>query len=649
MKVILDAEFNGLEPTKLWCIVCKDIDTKKNYVFRYPFFDFISFCDEVEYFVGHNIIAFDSRHLNRLLDRTLIEWSDCIDTLVVSRLIHYAKEGGHSVENWGKGFGLTKKFINSWDDGSKIEEYIERCIYDVEIQYLIYKELERFIEDEDWHKALRVEHEMAQICMEMHDNGFSFDEKRAKELLSQIEKEMEELETEIKETVPPALIRDQPIQIKWNKDGTLSKRCFDSIGLLPSSCSAGDFWRFHYEPFNPASPKQRLELLNRSGWKPTEKTKSHLLCERELKRLHYKKNRVDECLHPKYDKLIKEQENRLEHFKVYGWKTNETNLDTLPPDAPRGASSLATWLTLEGRRGDLVEWLAAYNPNTGRIHGTFNGIGSWTHRMSHVRPNQGNIFSVFTPDQCKFLSPTGVEQVKLRYNGPLRACWKAAPRRWLVGTDAEGIQLRILAHLIDDKEFTRAIEEGSKHDGTDVHSFNRSILGEVCRSRDDAKTFIYAWLLGAGLAKVAEIFQCSQQQARVAMDLFLSRLPALGELKRDRIPADARRGFFDGIDGRKVICESSHLMLAGYLQNGEACVMKHANVLWKGWLEEEGIEYKQVDFVHDEWQTECMTEEDAHEVGRLQCKAIVETGEILGLNCKLAGEYKVGKNWLETH
>ena len=67
---------------------------------------------------------------------------------------------------------------------------------------------------------------------------------------------------------------------------------------------------------------------------------------------------------------------------------------------------------------------------------------------------------------------------------------------------------------------------------------------------------------------------------------------------------DASRGYFDGLDGRKVQCNSEHLMLAGYLQNGEAVVMKHANVLWQKELKGLGIKYNQVDFVHDEWQTE---------------------------------------------
>ena len=105
-----------------------------------------------------------------------------------------------------------------------------------------------------------------------------------------------------------------------------------------------------------------------------------------------------------------------------------------------------------------------------------------------------------------------------------------------------------------------------------------------------------------------------------------------------------------GLDGRKVACDSEHLMLAGYLQNGESVIMKHANVLWRKELRKTGIQFKQVDFVHDEWQTEVIgTKEEAEEVGRIQRWAIKQTGEDLGLFCPLAGSSDIGRSWAETH
>jgi DNA polymerase-1 len=337
-------------------------------------------------------------------------------------------------------------------------------------------------------------------------------------------------------------------------------------------------------------------------------------------------------------------DEKLENYKRYGWKTSEKNLETLPPSAPQAAKDLAKWLTLDGRKKSLVEWLGCVRDD-GRIHGKFWPIGAWSGRMSHTSPNQANIFSPFHGDPR-----TPVEEVKAKYDYTLRDLWTVEEGNWLVGTDAEGIQLRILAHYMKSPEYVKAIVEGSKEDETDIHNVNKRALGPICRSRDDAKTFIYAFLLGASIPKVAEILKCNNKQAGEAVTNFLRALPCLKKLKDHKIPVDASRGFFIGLDGRKVVCDSEHLMLAGYLQNGEAVIMKHANVLWRKELRKTGIQFKQVDFVHDEWQTEVIgTKEEAEEVGRIQRWAIEQTGKDLGLFCPLAGSSDIGKSWSQTH
>ncbi len=335
----------------------------------------------------------------------------------------------------------------------------------------------------------------------------------------------------------------------------------------------------------------------------------------------------------------------LEHFKRYGWKVNETNLNTLPDSAPEEARNLAKWLTLEGRRSSLEEWLGCVNREDGRIHGSFWHIGAWTHRMSHSNPNQANIASVFhgTPR-------TAVEEVKARYDGRLRECFTVPSDTWLVGCDAEGIQLRVLAHYMRSEDYVEAITNGVKEDETDIHNLNKRALGSVCRNRDVAKTFIYAWLLGAGLGKIAAILGCSTAEAKIAEQNFLSALPELRRVREKNIKHDAYQGYFIGLDGRKVNCTSEHLMLAGYLQNGESIIMKRATLLWYDWAKKAGINFKLVDLVHDEWQVEVKgSKEDAERLGELQCKALEQVGEDLGLFCPLAGSYVIGKNWKETH
>jgi DNA polymerase I-like protein with 3'-5' exonuclease and polymerase domains len=535
---------------------------------------------------------------------------------------------------------MYKPEIKVYDDPNMIEDYVNRCEEDVEIQYRIYKKLLRQIEDPQWAKAIEVEHETQRICMEMHDNGFSFDYQGALDLKNVIEGEMEEIEGKMRDSIPLTLHQDKPVTLKRNKDGQPSKKTTEAIGR--SSFRSEAVWeRFHYEEFNPGSSKQRIELLNKSGWKPIEKTKGHLQCERDLKNaIRFREK----------ESKIKNLKERMERYKIYGWKVNEENLSTLPVGSPDGVRLLATWLTLEGRRSDLEEWCAAYNSHSGRIHGKFKGLGAWSHRKAHSSPNQGNIFSEFHLDQCRNPSePSPVEDIKLRFNGVLRGLWRAEPGAFLVGADAEGIQLRILAHLINDPDYRKTIEKGDKKNKTDIHNVNMRSLAPHCKSRDDAKTFIYAWVLNAQAARVSGILGCSFIEAREAMRMFLEANPALKEYKHHTIPQIAKKRYFEGLDGRLVVVPSEHKVLAGELQNGESVVMKHATILWRKWADEDGLRYKLVDDVHDEWQSEVYDREVGHRLGQLKCDALIKTGQELGVRCALAGDYDIGINWRETH
>lgn len=252
--------------------------------------------------------------------------------------------------------------------------------------------------------------------------------------------------------------------------------------------------------------------------------------------------------------------------------------------------------------------------------------------MSHTRPNMANI-----PGHGSVLGDE------------MRSLWMAEKDHVLVGVDADGIQLRILAHYMEDQSFIDALTKGRKEDGTDAHTLNWRALGSACASRDVAKTFIYAFLLGAGTGKISQILGCSNTEAAEAVHNFLAYYPGLRDLKDYRIPSDAARGYFVGLDGRLVACDSEHLMLAGYLQNGEAVVMKTANLIWRQKLEEEKIPYRQVNFVHDEWQVQFQSLTDATKGSNIIVSSIAEAGLQLSVKCPLAGNAIIGTNWLETH
>ena len=270
--------------------------------------------------------------------------------------------------------------------------------------------------------------------------------------------------------------------------------------------------------------------------------------------------------------------------------------------------------------------------------------------MAHQEPNTANIPNEFDLAGNKKL--LGKE---------MRSLWQAPRNRLLVGVDAEGIQLRIFAHYINDEEFTDALVNGKKADKSDPHSLNQKILGSVCKTRAAAKRFIYALLLGAGLWKLSQILECSESEAQTALSRLLIRYTGWAKLKELDFPRDAQRGYFVGLDGRKVlvpgetVSQRKHLMMSGYLQNGEAIVMKRATLKW---MKEITSADKIVNFVHDEWQTETKNDlEHAVWLAQTQSRALRQVGEDLGLRCPLAGSYwnddhhenTIGTNWSATH
>ena len=628
--VAMDIETDALDASRIWCILTEDVNTGEKGQFVYP--DtvpevgkmFSEYCEGVDRFVFHNGIQFDAPVINRLLGPTIPEHK-VLDTLVVSRFVNYDNtpikgvKGRHSLEYWGVRLGLHK---GNFKDFSRLsEEMLSYCRNDVDITVKLYKKFLPKLNS----PGLEVEHQIQWLCQRMHENGFEFNKEDANVCLSEVQSRMARLEAKFQTDFPPQLEIVNTLKFRRKKDGYPVSSVSKARRTYPKTETKGsELLCYDWVKFKPSSPKDRIDRLWNAGWKPTDKTKGHLLYLRGREEIPEKKVR----------------------FETYGWMCNETNLATLPDTAPSGAKGLAEWLTLEGRRSSLQEWIGCEaKTNDGRIHGRFQHIGAWTGRMAHSAPNQANIPAKFHGEPISV-----VDQVKDRYDGRLRSLFMVPDGCHLVGTDAEGIQLRVLAHLMQSEEYIEAIVSGKKEEDTDIHNVNRKALGMSHVTRDMAKTFIYAFLLGAGVSKIAEILKVKPNEASQAVDNFTHSIEGLSKLKNEDIPKAASKGYFLGLDGRKVVTPSQHKTLAGMLQNGEAVVMKHSSLLWTKQLNDRGIDYKLVTWPHDEWQTEVRGDrETAETVGLVQRLSIKTTGENLGLYCPLAGSSDTGKTWGETH
>ena len=331
------------------------------------------------------------------------------------------------------------------------------------------------------------------------------------------------------------------------------------------------------EDFNPGSRKQIAERLIEKGWKPEKFTEKGSVI------------------------------------------VDETTLEGL--DFPE-AKAIAEYLMLQKRIAQIESWMEHTQPD-GRVHGKVITNGAVTGRMTHHSPNMAQV-----PNSGAIYGPE------------CRNLWTVEKGCKLVGIDASGLELRMLAHYMNDNEYTNEVISG------DIHTANQKAAG--LETRNQAKTFIYAFLYGAGAAKIGKIVGGSSKEGQKLINNFLRNTPKLERLRERVSEAFTKRGVLLGLDGRKLLVRSEHSALNTLLQGAGAIAMKKALVLLHKDLTNRKIPFKLVANVHDEWQVE-VSEQFADEVGQSGVRAIQNAGLEFKMNCPLTGEYKIGDTWKETH
>ena len=330
------------------------------------------------------------------------------------------------------------------------------------------------------------------------------------------------------------------------------------------------------EVFNPGSRKQIGERLIEKGWKPEKFTEKG---------------------QPIVDETVLEKVNIPE------------------------AQAIAEYLLLQKRIAQIDSWLKACKD--GRVYGKVITNGAVTGRMTHHSPNMAQVPNSGSP-----------------YGEECRSLWTVEKGYKLVGIDASGLELRMLAHYMKDDAYTNEVVSG------DIHTANQKAAGLETRSQ--AKTFIYAFLYGAGDAKIGKVVGAGAKEGQELKSRFLQNTPSLKTLRESVGKIAKDKGTLPGLDGRRLQVRSDHAALNTLLQGAGAIVMKQALVLLDEKLMTLGVDYKFVANVHDEWQIE-VEEAYADMVGKLGVSAIEQAGNVLEMRCPLTGEYRVGNNWKETH
>ena len=576
MDLVFDIETDDLKATKIHCIVAQDVDSGETYKFPPDKLqEGYDLLEKADKLIGHNIIGFDIPMVEKF-SKVKLRHKPVVDTLVMSRLFNPVREGGHSLEKWGFRLGFKKIEFEDYLNYSK--DMLDYCVRDVHLNTVLFKHLKK--EGSGFTKdCVALEQNVADIIKKQENTGFQFDLQRAELLLADLREKMQRAEDEVHKEFKPKLVDIRQVTPKLKQNGSLSKS-----GLTPEEYeerlptnNIEPFMRRKLQDFNLGSRKQVGEYLIEFGWKPKKFT-------------------------PTGQPIVDE--------------TTLGKIDKIPQ-----AKLIADYFLYQKRIAQVDSWIKAMDDD-GRVHGFVIPNGTITGRMSHRSPNMAQVPNIH--------SPYGVE---------CRACWTVKEGYKLVGIDASGLELRMLAHYMQNEEYINEIING------DIHTANQKAAG--LESRDQAKTFIYALIYGAGDAKLGSVVGGNRESGKRLREQFLNNNPSFKTL-REKVQRASGKHWLKGIDGRKLLIRTQHAALNTLLQGGGAIVMKRGLAMLDALISLNTFDAKFVANIHDEWQME-VKEDIAENVGRLAVDCIIKAGEYYNLRCPMDGEYKVGDNWSETH
>jgi DNA polymerase-1 len=575
-QLAFDIETDGIVATKVHCIVAIDVTTREQFIYRSDKGDLDGFRDLIS-------------EPCELIGHNILGY----DIPTLERLMGM-EFGQHlltdslvlsRLSNPSRlgGHSLKNLSRNTTEEKTHHEDWsvisddmVEYCVQDVVATIGVYLRLIQELAGFS-EESIRLEHQVQSIVQRQVKRGWRLDTYKCYDLLAELKERKFQLEDEVHKRFKPKYKYIKQVVPKVKKDGTTSTVGLKFLGDQWTTVQ-GTFSRVDLTPFNLGSRMQIGEYLKDFGWKPSKFTDKGQAI-------------VDES-------VLKEVKGIPE------------------------ATLIANYLLVQKRIAQISSWVEAMDETTERVHGYVNTNGAVTGRMTHSSPNMAQVPSV------------GAE-----YGKDCRACWIVKDGYKLVGCDASGLELRMLAHYMNDEKYTHEVVDG------DVHTANQHAAG--LQTRPQAKTFIYAFLYGAGDAKIGSIVEGTAKDGKRLKDKFLANTPKLQVLK-DNVSDASARGYLKGLDGRKVYVRSEHAALNTLLQSAGAIVMKKALIILDEYAKLWGIDYEFVGNIHDEFQVE-VQESQSHEFGRLAVASIQAAGIQLGLRCPLDGEYKVGNNWADTH
>lgn len=658
--------------------------------------------------VFHNGIKYDIPALDKLKrlyfgKRLNIPRKRVMDTLVLSRLIYAnirdidagllrtgklpgSRFGSHALEAWGYRLGEMKgeykndfvamcaregtPYVKGMEWAKWSPEMQAYCVQDVVVTS---KLVTKIMSDpyyfpgglapngEHWMKSIKavhLEHEVAWTLAQMERNGFPFDQDAAERLYADLAGQRSDLLVKLIKTFGSWYepkggteqfrhpVTRKPIEF-WSDGRVMPRVKYPKVGGVYTkdgkrkdkreTFEAAPYTPVEFITFNPASGKHLIRVLKIAGWEPTEFTEKGA---------------------PKVD---------------------DETLEGVHVDDPEAQSCIALvrdYLMIQKRIGMLAEgdnaWMRLVGSD-GFMHGSINPNGAVTGRATHSYPNMGQVPSSSSPygPECRSLFGA----ILARHLPGWENCVQ-------VGVDASGLELRCLGHFgarFDNGAYADTVLNG------DVHWANGLAAGLIPAGtvrdkhndaheawRGNAKTFIYAFLYGAGDAKIGSIVGGGAKRGKELKKAFLDGTPVIADLRaalEDSLIADQKwnqalrkfdikwkRRWIKGLDGRKIHVRSPHSALNTLLQSAGALVCKAWVVeVERILMEEHGLthgwdgDFCFMAWVHDELQIAARTPAIAELILGVSKQAIQHVAEVFEFRCPLDTDGKTGPTWRECH
>lgn len=602
--LIIDLESNGLlmQATKIWAVCAADLDTGETFEL-YDSVALQDLLDRYDQYIAHNGIMFDFPLLNKLWG-IKYDYKRIIDTLILSRLLHPDRKGGHSLSAWGNRLGCAKGDFTDFSTFSK--EMVAYCHQDIKVTKLLYTHLLNEIKDYKIAEepCIELEHNFAHVMSKQVLSGFKLDKVGAASFYAQLVEEYTPLKEDIQGLMPK--VRDDTAYKKVAREGNLLSETETTFTYAQNKTRKIVTKEFKFKEPNVGSRQQLIKWFKLTGWQPTKFTEKG---------------------QPEIDAEVLEEIGSLEALKCAQLFILKKKMSSIN----------------DGKES----WFKHYNEETKRVHGSVHTNAANTGRCTHSAPNMAQID---------------------KKDKRMRGLWIPPEGRILFGTDAAGLELRLLGHYLypyDKGTFANEVHdrtEAKKTDPTavDIHTYNQHLLG--LNTRDAAKGCIYALVYGAGVEQLGSLYASDKGHVGVSK----AKLKAYGGVIKGIIKDNftgykelsskvqsryKQIGFLRGIDGRPLHPREDYSALNLLIQSCGAILVKQWTVNIYNMVNEKykyTVDWELHANVHDEVQLSCRPDM-VEELKIISKEAMIKAGEYLNIKSQLDVDVKVGNNWSETH